>query len=78
MCKWGNTELRYVFIPAHLSHTSKDRWDYKKIDACIADLVETLNNAGIYTIQSCCGHGRINGSIQLLNGIDIVLSKLCI
>jgi len=27
------------------------------VDACIAGLVQKLNDAGIHTLGSCCGHG---------------------
>jgi len=28
------------------------------IDACLAPLIQTLNDFGLRTIASCCGHGR--------------------
>ena len=38
------------------------------IDLCIADLVAALNAANIPTVASCCGHGKIDGSIILEDG----------
>jgi len=38
------------------------------IDWCIHDLVAALNAAGIETVACCCGHGKINGRIDLADG----------
>lgn len=35
------------------------------VDACIADEVQMLNNAGVWTLCSCCGHGISPGSILI-------------
>ena len=53
MCKWGDT------IRVRLKDS------YCDVDACIAPIVEALNNNGIETVASCCGHGHINGNIIL-------------
>ena len=29
-----------------------------KIDSCIADEIAWLNSQGVYTVNSCCGHGK--------------------
>lgn len=68
MCEWGTLVPLHVPIPADLSYTGAFRWDVKGIDACIADLVQALNNAGLYTSQSCCGHGQGAGRIDLHDG----------
>jgi len=68
MCKFGEDVVLYVPIPEKLSYTGKFRWDYKGIDSCIAPIVKALNDAGIYTSQSCCGHGRYKGTIHLHDG----------
>ena len=73
MCKWGTDEEVRVFIPAELSHTGEDRFDIKKIDKCIAPIVSALVEAGIYTTQSCCGHGKADGSIMLQDGRELVI-----
>lgn len=43
------------------------------IDACIAPIVQALNDAGIETIASCCGHGKIFGSIVLKDKREILI-----
>lgn len=61
MCKgsnFGDFESVKVKIPADISHTGKAREDFKKIDKCLAPLVEMLNKYGIKTTSSCCGHGK--------------------
>lgn len=56
MCKWGNIE--------HLEYEGKKF----QVDSCIAPIVRALNDAGIETVASCCGHGKINGIISLKDG----------
>jgi hypothetical protein len=43
------------------------------IDICVADIVAALNAAGIITVASCCGHGKMDGLVLLDDGrrIDI-------
>lgn len=57
-----------IRIPANHSHTGEVAWAWKKVDACIADIVEALIAAGIYTSGCCCGHGEIVGNIILEDG----------
>jgi len=38
------------------------------IDICISDIVAALNAANIATDASCCGHGKMMGSILLTDG----------
>lgn len=45
------------------------------IDACIAPIVQALNNAGIETVASCCGHGNCNGVISLSDGREILIAR---
>lgn len=73
MCKHGETKLCYVPIEAEDSHTGKFRWDWKAVDSCIADLVDTLNKYGILTRSCCCGHGKSKGTIILHSGTTIDL-----
>lgn len=75
MCKWGNYKNVLVKIPASLSYNGLERWDYKPIDSCIADIVEALNTGGIYTIACCCGHGKGNGRIDLYDGRVLRIDK---
>ena len=73
MCQWGTEELLTVTIPARLSHTREARQAVKGIDACLAPLVQALNDAGIVTISSCCGHGKEDGVIILADGRQLVI-----
>ena len=45
------------------------------IDYCIADIVAALNAANIKTVASCCGHGKIDTSIVLDDGREIVVKN---
>lgn len=74
MCKWGNETILTIAIPAHLSHTGVERQDIKGIDSCIAPIVRALNDAGITTVASCCGHSKRPGNIALLDGREIVIA----
>ena len=44
------------------------------IDQCIQPLVKAINDCGIVTIASCCGHGRTNGSIVFRDGREIIIA----
>lgn len=68
MCTHGDEVILLVPMPAHLSYTAALRWDYKGVDTCIAPIVQALNDAGIYTANSCCGHGQSEGTIHLHDG----------
>jgi len=68
MCKWGTTKDVLVWVPADLSYTGRARWKLAKIDACIADIVQALQDAGINMRLSCCGHGECLGEIILEDG----------
>lgn len=45
------------------------------IDRCIAPIVLALNEAGVRTVASCCGHGKRPGSIALADGREIIIAK---
>jgi len=76
MCNYGTTKDVRVHIPSNLSHTGEARWDTKPVDACIADLVDDLNKAGVITLSSCCGHGKSEAEVSLLNDSEKTLSLL--
>lgn len=38
------------------------------VDLCVADIVAALNAAGIRTEMSCCGHGTMDGVVELSDG----------
>lgn len=73
MCEWGDTVPLKVWIPKQLSHTGEARWDEKPVDACISRIVQALNDGGVCTIASCCGHGKGDGSILLAGGRELVV-----
>lgn len=46
-------------------------------DPCIAPLVKALNDGGIRTVASCCGHGAANGNIALADGRELLIAADC-
>jgi hypothetical protein len=75
MCEYGDTVVLKLKIPAHLSHTGKERLKDCEIDRCIAPIVKALNDGGVATIACCCGHKRGFGNIVLEDGREILLCK---
>lgn len=73
MCAHDDTVLLRVNIPANLAHDGIARWDMKAVDRCIAPIVQALNDAGILTASSCCGHGEAEGAIILQDGRTLVI-----
>lgn len=73
MCDWGNEVVLDVPIRGDLSITEEDRWGRKPIDECIAPLVDALNKAGVFTVTSCCGHGKLPGEIWLWDGRKLII-----
>ena len=58
MCDWGTEkEVRLNRARGISGRTTV------MVDACIADKVQALNDAGVHTLGSCCGHGKTQGSI---------------
>lgn len=53
-----------VEIKGHLNKLNKPFY----VDKCIADIVQALNDSGLSTSASCCGHNRLDGSILLRDG----------
>lgn len=43
-------------------------------DPCIAQIVQALNDGGIRTVASCCGHGAVNGNIALADGRELIIA----
>lgn len=76
MCKHGDT-IRLPVISLDVL-TGRGKWAYRKIDRCLAPLVQALNVAGIYTSNSCCGHGKGSGGIYLHDGryLEITWTRL--
>lgn len=44
-------------------------------DPCLLPLVKALNDAGIRTVASCCGHGHRPGNIALADGRELVIAR---
>ena len=66
----------------HDPDCDKDRegkmvWATRKAfcDPCIAHIVKALNEAGMKTVASCCGHGHRPGSIALKDGREIIIAR---
>lgn len=47
----------------------------REIDFCIYPLVRALNEAGIETVASCCGHGVRPGNIALADGRELIIAQ---
>jgi hypothetical protein len=46
----------------------------QRIDSCIEYLVRVLNNNGIATVASCCGHFNRWGNIVLKDGRELIIA----
>jgi len=44
-----------------------------EVDRCMAPIISTLNDAGICTVSSCCGHKEELGHIWLQDGKVLVI-----
>lgn len=45
------------------------------IDWCIHQIVAALNAGGVKTFASCCGHGKMDGRIDLTDGRVLTITK---
>lgn len=64
-------------IPAtqvRLAVPRSDGRTHAPVDPCIAPLVQALNDAGIATVASCCGHGHRPGNIALADGRELIVA----
>ncbi len=68
MCDKGETVLIDPSKLPGIDYTNKK--EKVPIDQCISDLVLFLNNKGIHTYGSCCGHGEKEGWIQFRDDHD--------
>ena len=82
MCEWGNKVDLTVTVPADLSWNGEEHWATKPVDACLAPLVEAINEIaerfgvpGLRTSNCCCGHGKGPGWIALHNGAEIIVPQ---
>lgn len=65
MCRWGTDVVMPLEIPADCSHSGKAYIKNVGVDACLAPIIKALNDSGIKTVSSCCGHGKALGCIAL-------------
>jgi hypothetical protein len=70
MCKWGTTTLVHIPTASYRGEVGRERG----VDSCIAPIVKALNDAGIGTVASCCGHGRPPGTIALVDGRELLIA----
>ena len=75
MCEWGEYEKVWVKIPADLSSQGRIHMSLKKIDRCIAPIVNALQNGGIDMRSSYCGHGKTDGEIELQDGRILIIKE---
>lgn len=61
MCEWGTSLPIYVI--RRNNDSIPDGWHLIYVDACIAPVVQTMNNLGILTVGCCCGHGKTNATV---------------
>ena len=47
-----------------------------KVDACIRDLIQSLNSRGIMTVASCCGHNIYPVTILYRNSDGITKNNI--
>jgi len=45
------------------------------IDPCLKKIIKALNDGGIKTKASCCGHGRRPGNIVLEDGRELIICR---
>ena len=66
MCNHANRESAMVIIdPGTPERHGRDGvW----CDPCLEPIIRALNEGGVRTVTSCCGHGNGRGSIGLADG----------
>lgn len=73
MCEHDGTFRSQTTV--RLAHPRSDGAATAGVDPCIAPIVQALNDAGIQTLASCCGHGHRPGSIVLEDGREILIAR---
>lgn len=71
MCDHENREAAMVVLdPGTPERHGRDGvW----CDPCLVPIVKALNDGGVPTIASCCGHGQALGSVALVDGRVIAI-----
>lgn len=62
-------------VQVNLARMREDGRTHAPVDPCIAPIVQALNDAGLPTRASCCGHGKQPGRITLWDGREIFLAE---
>lgn len=70
MCNEANREAAMVVIRRNTAGTPTV-W----CDPCIEPMVRALNDGGITTVASCCGHGKGLATIALADGREIFIAE---
>lgn len=52
-------------------HISDGVW----CDPCLEPIIRALNDAGVQTVASCCGHYHRPGNIALADGRELVIAR---
>ena len=68
MCKWGEQVI--ISIPTKKNPHGGTRIS---IDRCMTDLIHALNDGGMFTVASCCGHEKMPGNIILEDGRELFI-----
>lgn len=68
MCEWGTYKTIMLCKPKEFSKRIEI-----PVDACIADIIQALNNMNIETVASCCGHFKGLGEIVLGDGRTLLI-----
>ncbi len=71
MCNHENREAAMVIVdPGTPERNGRDGvW----CDPCLEPIVRALNEGGVRTVASCCGHGRSHGNIALADGRELII-----
>lgn len=62
----GSTERLAAMVPI--------RGVRGECDPCLLPMVQALVDAGMPTIASCCGHGRVLGRVTLADGRELLIA----
>jgi len=75
-----SVRVRHVMEPDHpegpAKPVDKPKWAHREIDRCMADIVKGLQAAQVWTVSSCCGHGKDIGAITLADGRTLYVTSI--
>jgi hypothetical protein len=76
MSEQGDRILTNVHVAATVAFEGREIVKPMPIDSCIAGIVATLDANGLRMLASCCGHGKVPGTILLLDGTTITIPHI--